>query len=362
MKVERLGDARVIMKNEGSRHNYFGWPTVTRLQNGKIAAVASGYRLGHVCPFGKAVISYSEDEGESFTVPAPVIDTVLDDRDAGILAFGDKSVMVTSFNNTRTFQRNYNNTYVRSPYVEGYLNGITDEEEVAVLGSTFRISNDCGVTFGEVKRCPVSSPHGPCVLSDGTVLWVGWLCTGDYREPEDEPFLQAYRVNPDGTCEYVGSIESVPTLRSEEPYAVEAADGTVICHIRVQGGGGLTDGRKFTLYQTESHDQGKTWTKPHQILSDFGGAPAHILRLADGTLISSYGYREAPYAIRVMFSKDNGKTWDTDHEIYVNGVHADLGYPSTVQLKNGDFLTVFYAHEKPDAPAVILAQKWRIAE
>ena len=90
MKIIRIGEPKIIMNNPYSLHNYFGWPTVARLQNGKLAVVASGFRLEHVCPFGKAVISYSEDEGEHYTAPAPVIDTVLDDRDGGILAFGER--------------------------------------------------------------------------------------------------------------------------------------------------------------------------------------------------------------------------------------------------------------------------------
>ena len=84
MKIIPSGDVRVIMQNPCSRHNYFGWPTAAKLQNGRIAVVASGFRCRHVCPFGKTVIAYSEDGGETYTLPAPVIDTVLDDRDGGI--------------------------------------------------------------------------------------------------------------------------------------------------------------------------------------------------------------------------------------------------------------------------------------
>ena len=73
MKIELIGGVKTVMQNAGSKHNYFGWPTVCRLQNGKIAAVASGFRIDHVCPFGKTVIAYSEDEGESFTYPADTI-------------------------------------------------------------------------------------------------------------------------------------------------------------------------------------------------------------------------------------------------------------------------------------------------
>ena len=105
MKIIKIGEEKVIMSNPESKHNYFGWPSAVRLQNGKIAVVASGFRLRHVCPFGKTVISYSDDDGETYTMPAPVIDTVLDDRDGGIVPFGERNVIVTSFNNAIEFQR-----------------------------------------------------------------------------------------------------------------------------------------------------------------------------------------------------------------------------------------------------------------
>lgn len=68
------------------------------------------FRLRHVCPFGKGIICYSYDEGKTWTKPAVVIDTPLDDRDCGIVAYGNK-VMVTSFNNTVETQRQWNERY-----------------------------------------------------------------------------------------------------------------------------------------------------------------------------------------------------------------------------------------------------------
>ena len=99
MKIIQIGDPKIVMDNPNSHHNYFGWPTVARLQNGKIAVAASGFRLRHVCPFGKAVMSVSEDEGAHYTAPAPIIDTVLDDRDTGLCPFGESGLVLTSFNN-----------------------------------------------------------------------------------------------------------------------------------------------------------------------------------------------------------------------------------------------------------------------
>ena len=358
MKIELIGGVKTVMQNPTSKHNYFGWPTVARLQNGKIAAVASGYRLDHVCPFGKAVVAYSEDECESFTVPAPVIDTVLDDRDAGVMTFGDAGVIVTSFNNSVAFQRNYAERYTHNKYALAYLDTVTETEERAVLGPTYRISHDGGVTFGPVHVSPITSPHGPCLLADGTVLWVGTVF--DWQGDEDGAELQAYRVNTEtGEMTYVGSIPALSDYSVCEPHAVQAADGTLITHIRVQDGGDISGNRAFTLFQSESQDGGKTWSAPHQILSDFGGAPAHLLRTKSGRLLSVYGYREAPYGIRMAVSDDCGKSWETDLEINVNGVSHDLGYPATVELKDGAFFTLFYAHAQAGVPATILGQKWR---
>ena len=66
-----------------------------------------------------------------------------------------------------------------------------------------------------------------------------------------------------------------------------------------------------------------------------------------------------PFGIKAMFSSDGGKTWDIGNDIYVNNVNYDLGYPSTIELKDGSLLTVFYAHQGEGHPAVIMQQKWR---
>ena len=57
-----------------------------------LAAVFSGERMNHVCPFGKVMISYSEDERESWTLPATLLDTPLDESDAGICVCGGNRI------------------------------------------------------------------------------------------------------------------------------------------------------------------------------------------------------------------------------------------------------------------------------
>jgi hypothetical protein len=348
-------ETKIICSNPTNPyHNYFAWPSVARLHDGRLAMVASGFRMKHVCPFGKVIISYSEDEGKTWTRPTVVMDTPLDDRDAGILPFGENSVLITSFNNTINMQRKWNKER-QHPYINGYLDTINAEKaEERFLGSTFVISHDDTKTFGEVMRIPVTAPHGPCLMPDGSILYVGRQFSPTDAIQECE-CIDSYRVYPDGSYEKLGSIENIsPELLSCEPHAIALADGTVIVHIRVQ------NRDTFTIYQSESHDGGKTFTKPHAILSQKGGAPAHLLQLSNGILISVYGYRETPYGIKMMYSTDKGETWSVGHDVDINGVSPDLGYPASVELTNGDILTVFYAKEHEPGPAVIMQTIWHL--
>lgn len=353
VRIEKIGDVQVVMSNPDSKHSYFAWPTATRLQNGKIAVVASGFRLRHVCPFGKTVISYSEDEACTYTPPGVVIDTPLDDRDGGIVAFGEKNVIVTSFNNSRDFQRDY----AEEPYSNAYLDTITPEDEEKYLGVTYRISNDCGKTFGDIEKSPVSNPHGPLEMPDGSLLWIGRTF---YRDKEGD-CVKAYKLHPDGKFEPLGVIEDIYNSKGEkalscEPHSILLKDGSILTQMRVQKAG------YYTIFQSKSCDGGKTFTKPRQILEDMGGVPPHIFRHSSGILISTYGYINEPFGVGVMFSRDEGETWDIGYTLYTNKVSNDCGYPSTVELGDGSLVTVFYATEKEGEQSKIMQQKWRFED
>jgi len=365
VKIKKIGEPQVIMSNPAGIHNYFAWPTVARLKNGRIAVGASGFRLAHICPFGKGVIAISENEGKTYTPPMPVIDTVLDDRDVGLCPFGESGLIVTSFNNTVAFQRSKN--LMDENYKNAYLDLVPPEAEQAALGATFRISLDNGVTFGPIYRSPTTSPHGPMELKDGSILWIGRTHSKDDSDQGETDFVGAYRLNPNnGEVSLLGRIPPIEDeyghILSCEPHTIELPDGTLLCHIRVNRYTNQENARVFTVYQSRSKDGGKTWEQPYPLLPRLGGSPAHILRLENGTLISVYGYREKPCAIRMMYSQDNGETWDTGH-ILVEGYGTDdLGYPSTIELKDHTLLTVYYARQNRETPAMIYQQKWKLED
>lgn len=352
LSVELVGSEKIIMSNPGGAHPYFAWPTVVSLQDGTIAVGASGYRVEHICPFGKAVAAFSSDGGETYSEPQSIIDTVLDDRDTGFAVFGESGLIVTSFTKDIETLRE------KMPQTKeciNYINSVSAHDEAQAAGVNFRISRDCGKTFGKIYKSPVSSPHGPAVLQDGTVLWVGRVL-GIHNH------IEAYVIDTDtGEMTLRGKMDlyKCDEFRDTyfyEPHAVELSDGRIICHLRAENRAKTM----FTLYQTVSSDKGVTWSKPKQIIGDDSGAPSHLFVHSSGTLIAAFSHREMPYGIHVILSTDGGESWSDEYRIYENLCTDDLGYPATTELADGTLLTVFYAKDNEDTPAVIRQQKWRI--
>lgn len=351
IKIKLIDPPQVVMSNPNSTRNYFAWPTIANLQNGEICVGASGYRLEHICPFGKGVISFSKDNGKTYSEPVAVIDTVLDDRDVGLTPFGKSGLIVTSFNNTLDFQRK---NMPQTPECFDYINSVSKQAESDALGVSFRISKDYGKTFGPVFKSPVSSPHGPTLLNDGTVLWVG-------RIQSEHNIIEAHTINTEnGKMTLRGELklnkyDDLKDLTFYEPHAIQLKSGKIICHLRTHNNGDM-----FTLYQTESPDNGISWAKPRPILTEKSGAPGHLLEHSSGVLITTFSHRSKPYGIWTAFSKDGGITWGDEAVIFEGKDTDDLGYPSTIELPDGSLITAFYTRESDCTPAVIMQQKWNI--
>ncbi len=120
-----------------------------------------------------------------------------------------------------------------------------------------------------------------------------------------------------------------------ELHAVETTDGRIVAQIRNHNRANSGE----TL-QSESDDGGRTWTQPRSI--GVWGLPSHLLRLADGRLLMTYGHRRPPYGNQARVSTDGGRTWSEPMVISGDGAGGDLGYPSTVQLADGSLVTVWY--------------------
>src|SRR5438094_986007 len=75
--------------------------------------------------------------------------------------------------------------------------------------------------------------------------------------------------------------------------------------------------------------------------------PASLIRLADGRVCLTYGYRAAPYGLRARLSHDGGRTWGKEIVLRADGGGRDLGYPRSLQRRDGKIVTVYYFHDEP---------------
>lgn len=119
--------------------------------------------------------------------------------------------------------------------------------------------------------------------------------------------------------------------------------------------GGRFDGEKmWWLEAYVSPDEGGSWYLLDQPRIDNAGNPAAMIRLRDGRIALTYGWRHDPYGIRAMISDDNGQTWGPEIVLRKDGASWDLGYPRTVQREDGKCVTAYYYHH-PDQPERYIA-------
>lgn len=333
---------------------YHGWPTVAARRNGDLLAVYSGGREAHVCPFGRVELMRSFDGGKTWSWPEVLMDSPIDDRDAGILETPAGTLLVTTFTSLayqQTLDRAKDWPPERLERWKAVNLRARPEQRQALLGCWMLRSTDGGMTWSAPYRVPLNSPHGPIAVSKGRLLYAGkqlWETGKKVGVVESTDDGKTWRWLSDIPARAGDSV-----VDYHELHAVEAADGRIIVHIRNHN----KANERETL-QCESADGGKSWTEPHPI--GVWGLPSHLLRLRDGRLLMSYGYRRPPYGNHARISSDNGRTWSEPVVLSDDGAGGDLGYPSTAELPDGALLTLWYEHLKTSPYAVLRCARWRL--
>ncbi len=344
---------------------YIGWPTVCRAQNGELIAVFSGDRDEHVCPFGKSQLIRSADGGKTWSAPVNICNTILDDRDSGIISLDDGSLVMAWFTSIayRGYIRDRAKLKPGSPQFYWWLHNekLRPEEVEAQLGAFTRRSTDGGKTWEPAVRTPCSAPHGPIQLKDGRLLYMGKSGDADHKNlgAGIGKIVAAESTDRGKTWRLIGEVpfpEYIHVLRDcHEPHAVETADGRIVVQIRSHH---QKDGLMGSV-QSESSDGGRTWTMARAVGID--GYPPHLIRLADGKLLSVYGRRWREFGEFAALSDDNGRTWDVKNEIKIAGHwNGDLGYPASVQLPGGDIITIYYQAEAKGEKTCLMGTRWRV--
>ena len=324
--------------------HYHGWPTLVRRSNGELILLYSGGREDHVCPFGRLELMRSSDDGKTWNPPTVVFETKIDDRESGLMETARGTLIANTFTSVDFLGLLAEAEQIAPGTPDAWAperlrrwqaarDQLTDDPQQADPGMWMIRSTDGGQTWSKPYKSPVSSPHGPIQLADGRLLHAGKEVVGTGRTGVCES-------TDDGqTWQWLAEIPQRPGDNSQieyhELHVVEAVEGRLVAHIRNHNANNF-----YETLQTESSDGGKSWTLPHTI--GVWGLPSHLLRLRDGRLLMSYGYRRTPFGNQARVSNDQGLTWSKALTIYDDGVGGDLGYPSTVQLADDSLLSVWY--------------------
>lgn len=361
----------IVCRVPGEKLSYFGWPTVTRMDDGTLLVVSSGLRSQHVCPWGKTVLNVSTDDGRTWSPPRVINDSPLDDRDAGIVNLGGKRLLLS------WFASDHRLSYSQGEFKEWLgeeefaswgptLQALTDDVASQYLGSWIMLSHDAGATWGAPIQVPVSTPHGPIRLHSGDLLYLG-KPFGTIDDLLNASITAARSADGGSTWQILGQVPMFPKTvgaNYHEAHVVELPSGKLIGAIRAENGGGVDLDKDAgvkgvcSIMMTDSADGGRTWSQAKPL--NFHGSPPHLLRHSSGILVMTYGYRQAPYGQRVAFSRDDGATWEHDWIVRDDGPDWDLGYPSTAELGDGSLFTVCYQKSAAGEKPSLLWSRWQL--
>jgi hypothetical protein len=329
------GDAPVIPV---ARHaaitgqGYF--PVAIRLHDGRIAVVMRG-GAGHLGLAGRLDMIFSSDEGKTWSKPVVVNDSPIDDRNPALGVARD-GTLVVGFWRTAT----YDDAGKYSPK-------LTDKERSTWVTR----SKDGGQTWSEPTRIDVSdielgSPFGRMVtLPDGVMLMAiyGYEArpVGE-KLPGDRNHSYVYRSTDDGqTWKRLSEIGDGKQQLNET--ALERMpDGRIIAAMRSRAG---------EVWLSESADHGSTWS-PTKQLTPVNVHPADICVLPDGRVLMTVGNRVGPTGVLSMVGDTHGQfDWEKRFALVNDALGRDCGYPSSIALKDGRVLTLYYATRVKNEPA-----------
>jgi photosystem II stability/assembly factor-like uncharacterized protein len=297
--------------------SYQAFPDACRLKNDEIVCVFyAGY--GHVSlpsreypRGGRICLVRSRDEGRTWSPPQVLYDGPDDDRDPHIAQLHDGTLVCSFF------------AYRENP--PGF-----DTKVV--------FSHDDGRTWS--KR-PLTVAKGYAASAPVREVSPGRCLLGVYTESNGQGFA-AIATSADGGLHWNTPLPisaNCPTL----------PDGTETDIIRLKGGTLMAVIRsdKANMHFCLSQDEGRTWTPPQDI--GFPGHAPHLTRLSSGEILLTH--RLPHTALHV--SRDEGKSWQGPFVLdEVIGA-----YPSTVELKDGSVLAVYYEEGEDSA---IRAMRFRL--
>jgi len=333
------------------RDHYHAHIGATQLKNGDVIVLYNETRGRKHEDFDTIKLIRSKDSGETWDPSTRL--TVCPQTDY----FGADIPSITQLSDGTLLVN-----FLRTSFVErkGILEDLGPQSENLGLlreveGTWLIRSTDNGYTWGtpyKANATPLRHAQpidGVVELPNGTLLMaVLGQMVSRYWKPEPEPGRSALlRSDNKGLdWEHYATIAYDPAgiISFDEPALGRTRDGILVCMMRTSH---APRQRHEHLWFTYSKNNGESWSRPEP--TNLWGYPADLTLLRDGRMLCTYGYRRPPWGVRGCIS-DDGLHWDIANEFVVRegGVAPPsaergwwhIGYPETVQLKNGRILTV----------------------
>lgn len=308
------------------------FPHALRLRDGRIAAVVRS-PANHLGIDGRLDIVFSSDDGTTWSKPALVVDTPIDDRDPAIGQAKDGTLVIGYYRDA-----NYNE--------QGKYDRAIDKPHDTFV----TLSSDGGKTWQPPLEIDISeigwgSPYGRMLtLPDGAMLMPVYgleVRPAGQKSPKrrdgmpgDTNHSYLFRSTDNGKTWKRWSEVGDGKMQLNETAVLRLPDGKIIAAAR---------SRSRDLWRTESTDEGRTWSKLRQI-APINVHPADMVLLKDGRILLTVGHRIPPYGVIGMLSDAKGEFKWEGHFVLMNDAYSkDCGYPSTILLKDGQALTLYYA-------------------
>jgi len=201
----------------------------------------------------------------------------------------------------------------------------------------------------------MTCPEDACGLAPLT-----WVPFGNILKAGNGDLCTAAYLNLNGLVEtfFVHSADGGKSWKTVSRIA-EKCNETVIEYL---GGGHWIAAVRTEhrgLLQYDSLDDGKSWHYVQQ-LTLRRQVTGNLLRLSDGRVLLCYGNRNpGHFGVDMRVSEDNGAEWGEPMQLAATP-SSDCGYPSTVELSPGEYLTLYYTQTASQTSYEMRQVRWRL--